>query len=208
MRVAIAIVAALFGLGVAASTLMVHAQATRTPLVRVRGTIEAFADHALTVKTPAGALVSVALAPNFAVHTVVRKRLADIREGDFVASTSVRGKDGNLHAVEVHIFMPAQHGVVPEGQFPWDLEPNSLMTNAIVTGVARVKAGHVLIVTYKGHSTDVEVDRGTPIVGYAPGDPRMLKRGRWVFILAAKQPDGTLTATNVTVESKGVKPPM
>jgi len=208
MRGTIAIVVALLGLGVAAPTSTAHAQAPRTPPVRIRGTINAFSDHTLTVRTSDGTLASVALAPNFAVRTVVRRRLADIHDGDFVASTSVRGKDGNLHAIEVHIFMPSQHGVIPEGQFPWDLQPDSLMTNAIVTGIGSVKAGRVLTVTYKGQSTDIEVDRGTPIVGYAPGDPRMLIHGRAVFILAAKKPDGSLVTTNVTVESKGVKPPM
>jgi hypothetical protein len=208
MRATIAIVAALFGLGVAASTPTVHAQAPRTPPARIRGAIDTFTDHTLTVRMHGGALVPVALAPNFIVRTVVRRRLADIRDGDFVASTSVRGKDGNLHAIEVHIFMPAQRGVIPEGQFPWDLQPNSLMTNAIVTGIGSVEAGRVLTVTYKGQSTDIEVDRGTPIVGYAPGDPRMLIHGRAVFILAAKKPDGSLVTTNVTVENKGVKPPM
>jgi len=205
MRRTIAVTAALVGLGIALATPLVHAQA---PPVRVRGTISAFDDHTLTVKTPTGALVTVARAPNFAVRTVVRKRLDDIHDGDFVASTSVRGKDGNLHAIEVHIFLPAQRGVVPEGQIPWDLAPDSLMTNAIVDGVARVKGGRVLTVTYKGQSTDIEVDSKTPIVAYAPGDPSMLKPGRAVFIIGPKQPDGSVATTNVTVESKGVKPPM
>ncbi|MGH7015034.1 MAG: hypothetical protein ACREEL_12920 [Stellaceae bacterium] len=208
MRGTVATVAAVIGLGIAISASIVDAQAPRTPPARVRGTISAFADHTLTVKTPAGAVVTVAVAPDFAVHTVVHKRLTDIHDGDFVASTSVRGKDGNLHAIEVHIFLPAQRGKIPEGQFPWDLAPDSLMTNAIVAGIATVKGGRVLTVTYKGQSTDIEVDRKTPIVAYAPGDPRMLKPGRAVFILAAREPDGTLATTNVTVESKGIKPPM
>ncbi|MGH6975553.1 MAG: hypothetical protein ACREED_00855 [Stellaceae bacterium] len=208
MRATNAALAALVGFGVAVSTPIVHAQAPRTPPTLVRGAIDAFTDHTLTVKTATGAPIVVALAPNFAVLTVVRKHLSDIRDGDFVASTSVRGKDGNLHAIEVHIFLPAQRGVVPEGQFPWDLEPNSLMTNAVVEGVATVKGGRVMTVSYKGQSTDIEIDRKTPVVAYAPGDPGMLKPGRAVFILAAKRPDGTLTTKNVTVENKGVKPPM
>lgn len=208
MRPTIAAVAMLCGLGIAASTATVHAQALRTPPARVRGTIATFNDHTLAVKAPDGALVRIALAPDFVVRTVVRKRLRDIHDGDFVASTSVRGQDGKLHAIEVHIFMPAQRGIVPEGQFPWDLAPHSLMTNAIVTGIGTVKAGRILTVSYGGKSVDIEVDRGTPIVAYAPGDVHMLKRGRAVFILAAHRPDGTLTTTNVTVENKGVKPPM
>lgn len=208
MRATIATVAVLCGLGIAASTVVVHAQAPRTPPAHVRGSIEAFNDHTLAVKAPDGALVRIALARDFVVRTVVRKRWRNIRDGDFVASTSVPGEDGNLHAIEVHIFMPAQRSVVPEGQFPWDLAPHSLMTNAVVTGIGTVKAGRVLTVSYGGKSTQIEVDRHTEIVAYAPGNVHMLKRGRMVFILAARQPDGTLTATNVTVETRGVKPPM
>ncbi|MGH6974749.1 MAG: hypothetical protein ACRED7_07050 [Stellaceae bacterium] len=204
----IAAAAAFVGLGLVLTAPVVDAQAPATPPARVRGIISAFNDHSLTVKTPAGALVTVALAPNFVVRTVVRKRLTDIHDGDFVASTSIRGKDGNLHAIEVHIFLPAQRGVVPEGQIPWDLAPNSLMTNAIVEGIATIKGGRVLTVTYKGQSTDIEVDRKTPIVIYAPGDPSMLKAGRAVFVIGPKRPDGTVAANNVTVENKGVKPPM
>jgi len=36
----------------------------------------------------------------------------------------------------------------------------------------------------------------------------MLKPGRAVFVIGPKRPDGTVAASNVTVESKGVKPPM
>ncbi|HYL31866.1 MAG TPA: hypothetical protein VEU53_01795 [Stellaceae bacterium] len=208
MRWTIVAAAAFIGLGLIAATPLAYAQAPRTPPSRVRGTIDALTDHSLTVRTPSGALMTVALAPNFVVRTVVRKHIDDIHDGDFVAATTVRGKDGNLHAIEVHIFLPAQRGVVPEGQIPWDLAPNSLMTNAIVAGIATVRGGKVLTVTYKGERTDIEVDRKTPIVTYAPGDPSMLQHDRAVFILAAKQPDGSLATTNVTVENKGVKPPM
>ncbi len=208
MHRTIATAAALVGLGLVLITPVGQAQAPHAPPARVRGTISTFDDHTLTVKTPSGALETVALAPNFVVRTVVRKRLTDIHNGDFVASTSIRGKDGNLHAIEVHIFLPAQRGVVPEGQIPWDLAPDSLMTNAVVEGIATVKGGRVLTVTYKDQSADIEVDPKTPIVAYAPGDPSMLKTGRAVFIIGPKRPDGTVTANNVTVENKGVKPPM
>jgi hypothetical protein len=41
-----------------------------------------------------------------------------------------------------------------------------------------------------------------------PGDPGLLKAGAAVFITAQKKPDGTLTASSVTAEKDGVKPPM
>ncbi len=176
--------------------------------VRVRGTIDSLNQQILVVKTRGGGSATIALAPNYVVRTVVRRRLADIKEGDFVASTSLRGKDGKLHAVEVHIFLPAQRGVVPELQVPWDLEPNSVMTNAIVTGIAKAPSGRVLSLTYKGNPTEVIVGPNIPIVTYAPGNPGMLQHGKAVFVIAIKKDDGSLAASQLTVEYHGVKPPM
>ncbi|HXP12252.1 MAG TPA: hypothetical protein VN795_01210 [Stellaceae bacterium] len=176
--------------------------------VRIRGTIDSLNGQTLAVKTRDGGKATIALAPNYIVRTVVRRRLSDIKAGDFVASTSLRGKDGKLHAIEVHIFLPAQRGVVPELQVPWDRGPDSVMTNAIVTGIAKAPSGRVLSLTYKGNPTEVIVGPNIPIVTYAPGNPGMLLPGKAVFVIALKKDDGSLSASQVTVESHGVKPPM
>lgn len=96
---------------------------------------------------------------------------------------------------------------VGEGQRPTDLAPNSLMTNATVSGVAAAPQGHMLKVSYKGGEAEVIVGPETPIVTYVPGDAS-LKPGAAIFCVAQKKPDGTLTATRVTAEKDGVKPPM
>jgi hypothetical protein len=176
--------------------------------VRIRGTVDSLNQQTLVVNTRGGGSATIALAPNYIVRTVVRRRLSDIKTGDFVASTSLRGKDGKLHAVEVHIFLAAQRGVVPELQVPWDLAPNSVMTNAIVTGIAKAPSGRVLSLTYKGNPTEVIVGPNVPIVTYAPGNPGMLLHGNAVFVIALKKSDGSLASSQVTVEYHGVKPPM
>jgi len=156
------------------------------------------------VKTRAGDTVMIALAPNAAVRSLVRKKLSDIHDGDYIASTSMPGKDGKLHAVEVH-FLPAQ---VPELQAPWDLRQGSVMTNAHVSGIVEMKRAEDIQLTYKGTPTEIVVDRRTIIV--APGDASMadLKPGKAVFVRAIRAPDGGLSANNATVEKHGIKPPM
>lgn len=183
------------------------AQAPAGPPARIRGTVESLKGNVLAVKSRDGKTVNVALAPNYTVRAVVKKSLADIKTGDYVASTSMKGTDGKLHAVEVHIFPEAMRGTA-EGQFPWDLMPNSLMTNATVTGVAKAAKGDALTVSYKGQTSEILVGPDVPVVGYAPGDASLLKPGAAVFIIAFKKPDGSLTAPAVTAEKNGVKPPM
>ena len=47
------------------------------------------------------------LAPDAVIQTLVKRNLADIKPGDFVASTGIKGKDGKIHAIEVRIFAKA-----------------------------------------------------------------------------------------------------
>jgi hypothetical protein len=199
-----ACVAVLLLLGIAPAL----AQAPGGPPVRVRGTVEKLDGQTLMVKSRTGEDVKVALAPNYMVRAVLKRSLSDIKPGDFVASTSVKGTDGKLHAIEVHIFVDAQRGVVPELQSPWDLVPDSVMTNAIVSGIAEAPKGRTLKVTYKGNETEVIVPEDIPIVTYGPGDASLLKPGAAVFIIAQKKEDGSLSSAQVTAEKDGVKPPM
>jgi hypothetical protein len=182
------------------------AASDNTP-TRIRGTIEKLDGHALTVQSREGQQVTIGLAPDFTVLGVAKRSLGDIKAGDYVASTSVKGTDGKLHALEIHIFPEAMRGV-GEGQRPTDLAPNSLMTNATVSGVTAAPQGQVLKVSYKGGEAEVTVGSDTPIVTYVPGDPSLLKPGAAVFCVAQKKADGSLTATRVTAEKDGVKPPM
>lgn len=95
-----------------------------------------------------------------------------------------------------------------EGHGPWDLQPGSLMTNAAVAGVAAAPTGRTLKLAYKGEETEIVVPPETPIVTFQPADASLLKPGAAVFLIARKQPDGTLIAARVTAEKDGVKPPM
>jgi hypothetical protein len=174
-----------------------------TPL-NVRGKIVKLSGQTLTVKTREGKTVTIALAANAPVRYLVRKKLSDIHDGDYIASTSIHGKDGKLHALEVH-FLPA---AVPELQVPYDLRQDSVMTNAHVSGIAKVKGATDISLTYKGTPTDIVVDSKTVVVAPADGDMGDLKPGKAVMLRTTKAADGSLSANNVTVEKNGVKPPM
>lgn len=205
MRIHSLLVAALISLA-AVPALAQTAPPAGTP-TRIRGTVEKLEGQTLMVKSREGQDLAIGLAPNYTVAAVVKRSLSDIKAGDYVASTSVKGIDGKLHAVEVHIFPEAMRGV-SEGQFAWDLVPDSLMTNATVTGITATPQGRTLKVTYKGGESEVVVGPDAPVVTYAQGDPSLLKPGAAVFLIALKKPDGSLSAARVTAEKDGVKPPM
>src|SRR2546423_4836830 len=71
------------------------------PPVRVRGTIQKVDGANLAVKARDGMDVKVAVTDATRIQSLVKKSLADIKAGDFLASTGVKGTDGKLHAVEV-----------------------------------------------------------------------------------------------------------
>ena len=184
------------------------AQAPQGVPTRIRGIVIKLAGHSLEVASRDGARLTIALTPKFAVLGVAKRRLADLKPHDFVGVTSLTGKDGRQHAVEVHILPKTLRGVVPEGQLPWDLMPHALMTNATVARVTAAPKGHVLHVTFKDKAADLVVGPKTIIVGYVPGDPTLLKPGAAIFMVAFKQPDGSLKAARITAEKNGVKPPL
>ena len=173
---------------------------------RVRGTVEKLDGHNLTVKSRDGQSLSITLAPDVDIITLVKKSLADIKPGDFVASTGVKDKDGKIHAIEARIFPKA----TPDGgrQFAWDLMPDSVMTNATVGTVTKAAQGAVLHVTFTGGESEYSIGPDVPILANAPGDMRLLKPGAAVFVIALKKPDGTVTAARLYAEKDGIKPPM
>ena len=174
---------------------------------RIRGTVDKLDGQNLMVKSRDGQTLTIELAVNVAVITLVKKSVADIKAGDYVASTGVKGTDGKIHAVEVRIFPEAARGT-GEGQYPWDLMPDSIMTNATVGKVDQAPQGPVLHVTFKGTESEYTVGPDVPVLANGPGDISLLKPGVAVFVIAVKHEDGKLTSARLYAEKDGVKPPM
>src|SRR6516162_11052766 len=96
-----------------------------------RRQFEKFDGDRLTVKEAGSGTQTVMLSADAKIYGVEKRRLSDIKPGDFVASGEVRGTDGQIHAVELRIFPESMRGV-GEGQRPWDVKPEGVMTNATV----------------------------------------------------------------------------
>jgi Domain of unknown function (DUF5666) len=194
-------------LGLIVATSSAFAQQGQT--VRVRGTVEAVDGPVLTVKSRDGQTTyKVKLTDNATVRGIVKASLSDIKENSYIGVTGMPQADGSQKAVEIHIFPEPMRGTA-EGFRPWDLVPNSTMTNATVAQLVKGVQGEEITLKYKDGEKIIHVAPDTVIVTYVPGDKSELKPGAKIFIAAAnKKEDGTLEATAVSVGRDGITPPM
>jgi hypothetical protein len=191
---------------VALTTLAATAQKPPVP-TRVRGTIESVDGDTMQVKSRSGEVVKLHIAPDMRVAGITRISLADIKVGSFIGTTTVPAADGGQSAVEVHVFPESMRGT-GEGSRPWDLKPNSTMTNATVAESVVGNDGHSLLVKYKDGEKKVFVPADTPVVTYVPGEKSELKSGAKIIAFVSALPDGSLEATRVSVGRDGLTPPM
>jgi hypothetical protein len=197
---------------IAASTLALLfatsvAIAQSPPPVRVRGTVDSLNGQTLAVKSRDGSTVDIKLADNTPVRSVIKSSISDVKQGGFVGITAMPQPDGTQKAVEIHIFPEAMRGT-GEGHRPWDLMPNSTMTNATVDSEVAVSDGQKLVLKYKDGEKTFIVPPDAAIVTFGPATMADVKPGAKIFVIAAKQPDGSLNAGSITVGRDGVAPPM
>jgi hypothetical protein len=93
----------------------------------------------------------------------------------FVGITAMPQPDGTIKAVEVHVFAEPLRGI-GEGHYPWDLMPNSSMTNAAVTQQVKKAEGNTLMLKYKDGEKTIVVPSDATVVNLIPGDRGDLKR--------------------------------
>jgi len=184
------------------------AWAQQPPVVRIRGTIEAVDGPLLAVKSREGTDMKVRVTDNVTVFGVANIAMSEIKPGSYIGVSALPQPDGIQKAIAVHIFPEAQRGVA-EGFRPWDVRPNSTMTNATVATTVAGVDGQEILVKYKDGEKKVVVPPGTPIVTFLPGDKSELKPGARIIIFGAtKKDDGTLEANRVNVGRDGITPPM
>jgi hypothetical protein len=198
------LVASLAALSVLASA----AWAQQPPPVRIRGVIEAVDGSMLTIKSREGNEMKVRMTDNVVVFGVAKTELSEIKPGSYIGVSAMPEPDGTQRALAVHIFPENQRGAA-EGFRPWDLRPNSTMTNATVAETVKGTDGQDILVKYKDGEKKVVVPPGTPIVTFVVGDKSEVKPGVKIIIFGAvKKDDGVLEANRVNVGRDGIMPPM
>ena len=199
-----ALVASLTVISVFASV----AWAQQPPPVRIRGTIESVDGATLMIKSREGESLKVRMTDNVAVFGVAKTELSEIKPGSYIGVSAMPEPDGTQKALAVHIFPESQRGAA-EGFRPWDLKPNSTMTNATAAETVKGTDGQNILVKYKDGEKKVVVPPGTPVVTFVTGDKSEVKPGAKIIIFGAvKKDDGVLEANRVNIGRDGITPPM
>jgi hypothetical protein len=191
---------------VAASILAAAAQQPPTPS-RVRGTIQGVDGDVVAVKSRSGEDVKLHMTSDIRLVGIVKISLADIKLGSFIGTTTVPGPDGRQDAVEVHVFPENMRGT-GEGSRPYDLKPNSTMTNATVAEQVAGTDGQTLLIKYKDGERKVTVSPDTPVVTYVPAEKSDLKVGAKIIAFVKQLPDGSFETNRISVGRDGLTPPM
>jgi hypothetical protein len=191
---------------VVASSLLAIAQQPPSP-TRVRGTIERVDGDMLSVKSRSGEDVKLRMTGDMRLVGIIKISLADIKLGSFIGTTTVPGPDGRQNAVEVHVFPEDMRGT-GEGTRPYDLRPNSTMTNATVAETVAGNDGQTLMIKYKDGEKRVVVGPDTPVVTYVAADKSELKPGAKIIAFVKQLPDGSFETNRISVGRDGLTPPM
>jgi len=198
-----ALVAAAVGL-----VFSVTAASAQQPGSRIRGEVVKAEGDMLVLKTREGATLNVKLDEEARVSALVKATLADVKQDSFIGIAGMPQADGSIAAFSVHIFLPAQRGVVPDRHGPWDAKPGSTMTNAYVESIVTGKDGETLMVKYKDGEKKVVVTPQTVVAAAALGNKDELKPGAQIIIFGwDKQADGSVLA-KVMYVGRGVAPAM
>ena len=174
---------------------------------RVRGTIEAVDGDVLSVKSRSGEDVKLRMTDDIKLVGIIKISLSDIKLGSFIGATTVPGPDGSQNAIEVHVFPEDMRGT-GEGSRPYDLRPNSTMTNATVAQSVTGNDGQTLKIKYKDGEKKIVVSPDTPVVTYAPAGKSELKPGAKLIAFVKKLPDGMFETNRISVGRDGLTPPM
>lgn len=175
--------------------------------LNVRGVVAAVDGSKVTIKTREGTDAVLTLGDNWKIGGVVKASIADIKPGTFIGTANVVGPSG-AKALEVVVFPEAMRGT-GEGDYGWDLKPNSSMTNATVSNPVEGVDGQTVTLTYKGKQKKLTIPPDTPIVTVGPATAADVKPGAAVFVVATPGASpSVLDKGFIAVGKDGAVPPM
>jgi len=174
--------------------------------VRVRGTIDQVDGAVLRITGRSGEMLTVTMAAGVKVAEVSKIDISAIKPNSYIGTAAAPLPNGDLKALEVHVFPESMRGT-GDGHRPFDLGPNTTMTNGTVGSVVGT-SDRTLTVKYGGGEKQVIVPADVPIVTFEPGTLDEIKPGAKVVLFALKAADGSLSTDRINVGKDGLTPPM
>ena len=177
---------------------------TPLPTVRIRGNIVSVTPTNIVVKARSGEVVDLLMADNMRISEVYPIKLEDIKPGSYIGTAAMPQADGTQRAIAVSVFPEVARGT-GEGHRPFDLLPQSTMTNATVDDVgtvANTAAGRTLKLKYKDGEKTVIVPADAPVVTSRPGDKSLLVPGASVSLFA-QEVAGKVTMLRINAGKDG-----
>lgn len=166
----------------------------------IRGTVAGFDGKVIAIKMKDGGDLAVDLPETVNVAVTRPFTMADVKPGMTLGVTTVV-RDDKIVAIDVRPIPPA----APPGLSPYDLAPQSTMTNAVLEASVAASGGDELTLNYKTGTVKVLVPPGTPMSQSAPGSRADIKPGETIYVFARNE-GGKYTAVRVQVSKDGVKP--
>jgi len=160
----------------------------------------------LVILERSGKEITLAVPQETGIVEVIPTDITTVQPGAYIGTATVPRPDGTLVSLEVVVFPEFARGT-GEGHFPWDLLPESSMTNATVTELARSSDGRTLKLRYKNGEKTVLVPDGVPVVTLRPGNRLLLVPGVKLFAVA-DQYDDRYIVRRLLVGRNGLQPPM
>jgi len=186
--------------------LVVGVSGAQQQTLRVTGVVESFDGRVLAIMSDKLGEVKVSLAANATVFGVAEAKLGDVKPGSYIGVGAMPQPDGSQRAIQVTILAESQRGL-SEGHRPWDVRPNSTMTNGTVDQTVASVDGQVVMVKYKDGEKKIVVPPDAIVHAYVVGDKSELKPGVHITIVRArKKSDGALEADRVNVGRGKVVP--
>lgn len=177
-------------------------------MVRVRGTVLKVAldvaPNTLTVKDRSGEVVELLLSDKVTVNEVFAITLADIKAGSYIGTAAMPQADGTQRAIAVSVFPESARGT-GDGHRPFDLLPQSTMTNGSVVSVAGItdsSTGRTLQLKYKDGDKTIVIPADAPIVSSRPSERALLVPGASVSLFA-QVVDGKPTVLRINAGRNG-----
>lgn len=182
-----------------------YLSAQQSPTSRVRGVVEKVEGKRLFVTSREGKSLEVQIGDKADVIGLEKISLAEVPPNAFVGVAAARAESGSEQAISIHVFPETSRGF-NEGSRPYDVRPNSSMTNGAFAERVKGIDRDVITIKYRGGEKTVVVTPASSIVRFEPGNLAEVNPGVRIVATIAERADGSKEAVRILVGRNGLVP--